>query len=114
MKTLKYNYTHIAPLTNGGDEMRVMRTIVWKQGFQNHHDNKSKRFFFSICSRAHAAKFLVHFFAVSAFLIPNFTGTLIHHRAVKTSLKSDGQEKTSKSLDFEARVEKSISFIFCP
>ena len=55
--------------------MRVMRTIVWKPGFQNHHDNKSKRFVFIICSRARAAKFLLHFFAVSAFLIPNFMGT---------------------------------------
>ena len=55
--------------------MKVMRTIVWKPGFQKHHDNRSKRFFFLICSCAHAAKLLLHFFAVSAFLIPNFMGT---------------------------------------
>ena len=56
--------------------MGVMRTIILygNQAFKTTTTTKQKVCFL-ICSRARAAKFLIHFFAVSAFLIPNFMGT---------------------------------------
>ena len=58
--------------------------IVWKQGFQNHHDNKSKRFFFQF-----ALVLMQQILGTSlcSFGFPNskFYGHL-HHRALKTSL----------------------------
>ena len=36
---------------------------------------QKQKVFFLICSRSRVAKLLVHFFTVSAFLIPNLMGT---------------------------------------
>ena len=112
MKILKYILT--LP-KNGGDEMRVMRTfnnnIVWKPGFQNHHDNKAKGLFFNLFSCS-CSKILDTFLCSFRFPNSQFYGYLTPRSSQDKSFKSDSQDKSNKSLDLEAGVEKSISFIF--